>query len=156
MNHYLKAVTLLFVLFLSSQLSAAIDVHEFDSPEQEQLFRELTRELRCPKCQNNNIADSNAGLAQDLREKTYQMVKQGSTKQQVLDYMVARYGNFVRYDPPLTPAVMLLWAAPLAIIVLGLLVVLRLAKRKADAKPELNADEQQRLEALIKQTEQDK
>ncbi|GGA98736.1 cytochrome c-type biogenesis protein [Agarivorans gilvus] len=156
MNHYLKAVTLLFVLFLSSQLSAAIDVHEFDSPEQEQLFRELTRELRCPKCQNNNIADSNAGLAQDLREKTYQMVKQGSTKQQVLDYMVARYGNFVRYDPPLTPAVMLLWAAPLAIIVLGLLVVLRMAKRKADSKPELNADEQQRLEALIKQTEQDK
>jgi cytochrome c-type biogenesis protein CcmH len=156
MNQYLKAFTLLLALFMSTNLSAAIDVHEFDSPEQEQLFRELTRELRCPKCQNNNIADSNAGLAQDLREKTYQMVKQGSTKQQVLDYMVARYGNFVRYDPPLTPAVILLWAAPLAIIVLGLLVVLRMAKRKADSKPELNADEQQRLEALIKQTEQDK
>ncbi|WP_427983060.1 cytochrome c-type biogenesis protein [Agarivorans sp.] len=156
MNQYLKAFTLLLALFMSTSLSAAIDVHEFDSPEQEQLFRELTRELRCPKCQNNNIADSNAGLAQDLREKTYQMVKQGNTKQQVLDYMVARYGNFVRYDPPLTPAVMLLWAAPLSIIVLGLLVVLRVARRRADAKPELDADEKQRLEALIKQTEQDK
>ncbi len=156
MNQYLQAFTLLLALLTSTNLSAAIDVHEFDSPEQEQLFRELTRELRCPKCQNNNIADSNAGLAQDLREKTYQMVKQGSTKQQVLDYMVARYGNFVRYDPPLTPAVMLLWAAPLAIILFGLVVVFGLAKRRADVKPELDADEQQRLEALIKQTEQDK
>lgn len=148
----------LAVLLLSLPImaNAAISAHEFDNPEQEELFRELTRELRCPKCQNNNISDSNAGLAQDLREKTYLMVKSGSDKQEVLDYMVARYGNFVRYDPPLTPAVLTLWIAPVLIILIGGFTVWRLARRRKDTKPALDVAEQERLEQLIKQTEQEK
>ncbi|WP_220720997.1 cytochrome c-type biogenesis protein [Agarivorans litoreus] len=144
------------LLSLPVMAYAAISAHEFDNLEQEELFRELTRELRCPKCQNNNISDSNAGLAQDLREKTYQMVKSGSDKQEVLDYMVARYGNFVRYDPPLTPAVLTLWIAPILIMLIGGFTVWRLARRRKDAKPALDVAEQERLEQLIKQTEQEK
>ena len=155
----MKIIQSFFTLLLLSfplMANAAISAHEFDNPEQEELFRELTRELRCPKCQNNNISDSNAGLAQDLREKTYQMVKSGSDKQEVLDYMVARYGNFVRYDPPLTPAVLTLWIAPILIMLIGGFTVWRLARRRKDAKPALDVAERERLEQLIKQTEQEK
>ncbi|MDO6764775.1 cytochrome c-type biogenesis protein [Agarivorans sp. 1_MG-2023] len=156
MNKHLRSILVALCFCAPIVANAAIEAHEFDSPEQEELFRELTRELRCPKCQNNNISDSNAGLAQDLREKTYQMVKSGSDKQQVLDYMVARYGNFVRYDPPLTPAVLTLWLAPIGIIFIGGFTVWRLARRKKCAQPELDSQEQQRLAELLKQTEQKK
>ncbi|UPW20039.1 cytochrome c-type biogenesis protein CcmH [Agarivorans sp. TSD2052] len=156
MNKLITGLVVGLMLTFSQLAMAAIEAHQFDSAEQEQLFRELTRELRCPKCQNNNISDSNAGLAQDLREKTYQMVKAGSDKQQVLDYMVARYGNFVRYDPPLTPAVLTLWLAPIGIIIIGGLTIFQLSRRKKGAKPALDEQEQQRLAELIKKTEQHK
>ncbi len=96
----------------AGQASAAIDVYTFDSDAQEQTFRELTKELRCPKCQNQDIADSNAGLAKDLRDRTYQMVREGKEKQEVVDYMVARYGNFILYDPPLMASTLILLAWP--------------------------------------------
>ncbi|WP_432462953.1 MULTISPECIES: cytochrome c-type biogenesis protein [unclassified Agarivorans] len=150
-----QAFHLILLVMLPQFAMAAIEVHEFDSVQQETLFRELTQELRCPKCQNNNIADSNAGLAQDLREKTYQMVKAGRSKQQVLDYMVARYGNFVRYDPPLTPAVLLLWLAPAFIIIFGCFTIWRLARRKPAPVVDLDEQEQKRLAELIKQTERE-
>ncbi|WP_026958065.1 cytochrome c-type biogenesis protein [Aliagarivorans taiwanensis] len=148
---------LVFLLgLISSAAFAAIDVYEFDSEQQEALFRELTQELRCPKCQNNNIADSNAGLAQDLREKTYQLVKQGNDKQQVLDYMVDRYGNFVRYDPPLTPAVLILWLSPLLVIVFGGIYLLGRNRNSSSNEPLVEEGERERLAKLIEQTERDK
>ena len=103
MKTLIASLLLLAGLFGAGQASATIDVYTFDSDAQEQTFRELTKELRCPKCQNQDIADSNAGLAKDLRDKTYQMVREGKEKQEVVDYMVARYGNFILYDPPLDP-----------------------------------------------------
>ncbi|WP_026972649.1 cytochrome c-type biogenesis protein [Aliagarivorans marinus] len=149
-------VLVLLLGLISSAAFAAIDVYEFDSEQQEALFRELTQELRCPKCQNNNIADSNAGLAQDLREKTYQLVKQGNDKQQVLDYMVDRYGNFVRYDPPLTPAVLILWLSPLLVIVFGGVYLLGRNRNSSEKEPLVEEGERERLAKLIEQTERDK
>lgn len=149
-------VLVLLLGLISSAAFAAIDVYEFDSDQQEALFRELTQELRCPKCQNNNIADSNAGLAQDLREKTYQLVKQGNDKQQVLDYMVDRYGNFVRYDPPLTPAVLILWLSPLLVIVFGGIYLLGRNRNSSSNEPLVEEGERERLAKLIEQTERDK
>ncbi|RQM74889.1 cytochrome c-type biogenesis protein CcmH [Aeromonas jandaei] len=136
---------------------AAIDVYTFDNDNQEQVFRELTRELRCPKCQNQDIADSNAGLAKDLRDKTYQMVRQGKDKDEIVDYMVARYGNFILYNPPLMASTLILWLGPLLVIVIGLgVVVMRSRRPVAVAKSvdsALSEEEQRRLAELLKEEE---
>lgn len=105
--------------------AAPIEVQQFDSPQQEADYRSLIQELRCPQCQNNNIADSNATIATDMRHKTLELLKQGKNKAEVVDYMIERYGNFVTYDPPLTPATILLWVMPAALILLGFVVLFR-------------------------------
>jgi cytochrome c-type biogenesis protein CcmH len=97
-------------------LQAAEEMLKFESTQQQALFRELTAELRCPKCQNQNIADSNAVVAVDMRNKTYQLVQEGQTKQQVLDYMKQRYGDFVHYQPPLQWSTIWLWLLPAALL----------------------------------------
>ncbi|WP_407331040.1 cytochrome c-type biogenesis protein CcmH [Enterovibrio sp. 27052020O] len=132
-------------------VSAAIEVYEFDTPQQEDAFNKLGKELRCPKCQNNNIADSNAGLAQDLRLKVYEMLKQGKNEDEIVEYMVARYGNFVTYNPPLTPSTLILWAGPAVFVIIGFTVlVMRSRKPKANvAQAQLDADEQARLAVLL-------
>lgn len=97
-------------------LQAAEEMLKFESTQQQALFRELTAELRCPKCQNQNIADSNAVVAVDMRNKTYQLVQEGQSKQQVLDYMKQRYGDFVHYQPPLQWSTIWLWLLPAALL----------------------------------------
>ena len=157
MKTLIASLLLLAGLFGAGQARAAIDVYTFDSDAQEQTFRELTKELRCPKCQNQDIADSNAGLAKDLRDKTYQMVREGKDKQEVVDYMVARYGNFILYNPPLMASTLILWLGPLLVIVIGVvMVVVRSRRRPAAATPAdsaLSAEEQRRLAALLKEEE---
>jgi cytochrome c-type biogenesis protein CcmH len=157
MKTLIASLLLLAGLFGAGQARAAIDVYTFDSDAQEQTFRELTKELRCPKCQNQDIADSNAGLAKDLRDKTYQMVREGKDKQQVVDYMVARYGNFILYDPPLMASTLILWLGPLLVIVIGVVtLVARSRRRPAAAKQTegaLSAAEQARLAALLNEEE---
>ncbi|GGB45409.1 cystathionine gamma-synthase [Oceanisphaera marina] len=130
---------------------AAIGVYEFDSAQQEETFRELTRELRCPKCQNQDIADSDAELAKDLRDKTYDMLQEGKSKQEVIEYMVARYGNFILYKPPFMASTMILWFGPVIVILLGgLIVVLRTRKKPRQTGDQaLNAEQQQRLQELL-------
>ncbi|MFR9718072.1 cytochrome c-type biogenesis protein [Aeromonas diversa] len=138
------------LLGMSTAARADIDVYNFDSDAQEQTFRELTKELRCPKCQNQDIADSNAGLAKDLRDKTYQMVRAGKSKEEVVDYMVARYGNFILYDPPLMASTLILWAGPFAVILIGVMVVVRRSRRSQQEKnTDLSEAEQRRLQRLL-------
>ncbi|NGN98508.1 cytochrome c-type biogenesis protein CcmH [Grimontia sp. S25] len=149
----MKRLLLAIMLAASAafSVSAAIEVYEFDTPEQEEAFKKLGKELRCPKCQNNNIADSNAGLAQDLRLKVYEMLKQGKNEDEIVDYMVDRYGNFVTYNPPLTASTLILWAGPALFVVVGFTVlVMRSRKPKAKTvKAELDSEEQARLDALL-------
>lgn len=83
------------MLMISGSALATIDVLQFKDEAQEQQFRQLTEELRCPKCQNNSIADSNSMIATDLRQKVYELMQEGKSKKEIVDYMVARYGNFV-------------------------------------------------------------
>lgn len=91
----------LFLLLLIPLVGqAAIEVAQFDNPEQEARYNKLIAELRCLVCQNQNLADSNADLAKDMRRKTYEMVKTGASTEDVVDYMVKRYGDFVLYRPP--------------------------------------------------------
>ncbi len=96
----------------------------------------LTEELRCPKCQNNSIADSNSMIATDLRQKVYELMQEGKSKKEIVDYMVARYGNFVTYDPPLTPLTVLLWVLPVVAIGIGGWVIYARSRRRVRVVPE--------------------
>ncbi|EFP4901978.1 hypothetical protein H1F29_004314, partial [Salmonella enterica] len=120
----------LLALVISGSARATTDVMPFKDEAQEQQFRQLTEQLRCPKCQNNSIADSNAMIATDMRRRVYDLMQEGKSRQEIIDYMVARYGNFVTYDPPLTPLTVLLWVLPLAAIVAGGWIIVARTRRR--------------------------
>ncbi|EHD3362933.1 cytochrome c-type biogenesis thiol:disulfide oxidoreductase CcmH [Escherichia coli] len=124
------------MLMISGSALATIDVLQFKDEAQEQQFRQLTEELRCPKCQNNSIADSNSMIATDLRQKVYELMQEGKSKKEIVDYMVARYGNFVTYDPPLTPLTVLLWVLPVVAIGIGGWVIYARSWRRVRVVPE--------------------
>lgn len=115
----------LTALLFSSVAFSAIDALNFSSPQQESDYHQLTQSLRCPQCQNNNIADSNATIAVDMRGKVFELLQEGKSKNDVVDYMVARYGNFVTYDPPITASTLVLWIAPLLLVLLSVVFLLR-------------------------------
>ena len=146
-----RLVLLICGMLFSISLWAAIDSYKFDSVAQEEQYRDLTASLRCPKCQNNSIGDSNAMIAADMRLKVYELMKQGQSRQQIIDYMVARYGNFVTYEPPVTPSTLILWVGPALFVVLGgLMIILRSRQRNSRSESELDESEQQRLDAILK------
>lgn len=120
-----KTWLFLTALLFSSVAFSAIDVLNFTSPQQESDYHQLTQSLRCPQCQNNNIADSNATIAVDMRGKVFELLQEGKSKNDVVDYMVARYGNFVTYNPPMTASTLVLWIAPLLLVLLGVVFLLR-------------------------------
>ena len=120
-----KTWLFLTALLFSSVAFSAIDALNFSSPQQESDYHQLTQSLRCPQCQNNNIADSNATIAVDMRGKVFELLQEGKSKNDVVDYMVARYGNFVTYEPPMTASTLVLWIAPLLLVLLGVVFLLR-------------------------------
>ena len=160
-----KILFFLTALFCSVSAWASIDVLNFTSPDQEKEYQQLTQELRCPQCQNNNIADSNATIAVDMRAKVFELLQEGKSKQQVVDYMVQRYGNFVTYDPPLTAATIMLWVLPLLLVLFGIALVLRRRTKIQNAiqnqeqnvsveqMESLTDAERQRLQELLKDKE---
>ena len=115
----------LTALLFSSVAFSSIDALNFSSPQQESDYHQLTQSLRCPQCQNNNIADSNATIAVDMRGKVFELLQEGKSKNDVVDYMVARYGNFVTYAPPMTASTLVLWIAPLLLVLLCVVFLLR-------------------------------
>ncbi|WP_109078144.1 cytochrome c-type biogenesis protein [Aggregatibacter kilianii] len=149
-----KTLFFLTALFFSINAFAAIDALNFSSLQQEDDYHALTQELRCPQCQNNNIADSNAVIAVDMRGKVFELLQEGKSKQDVVQYMVDRYGNFVTYDPPLTVATVILWIAPFALILFGLLWLFGRKKSmpkvtEHEPSQSLSEAQQQRLNALL-------
>lgn len=119
--------------------SMAIDNElAFEDPVMQARYEKLGRELRCLVCQNQTVADSNAGLAKDLRQQVKELLEQGKTDQEILDYMVARYGNFVRFTPPLNHETILLWSAPVIFIVGGLLIAVVVVRRRASMPLDLD------------------
>ena len=160
-----KILFFLTALFCSVSAWASIDVLNFTSPDQEKEYQQLTQELRCPQCQNNNIADSNATIAVDMRAKVFELLQEGKSKQQVVDYMVQRYGNFVTYDPPLTAATIMLWVLPLLLVLFGIVLVLRRRPKiqnvmqnqeqnvSVEQMESLTDAERQRLQELLKDKE---
>jgi len=142
-----KSWLFLTALFVSISATASIDALNFASPEQEKDYHQLTQELRCPQCQNNNIADSNGG-------KVFELLQEGKKRSEVVDYMIQRYGNFVTYDPPMTTSTIVLWIAPILLVLIGILFIF---KRKSKSPSAVNSDailddeENARLSALLKE-----
>jgi cytochrome c-type biogenesis protein CcmH len=158
----MNTVRQLFVialLIVAGPAFAVIETYDFSSPELQSRYRTLSAELRCPKCQNQNIADSNAPISQDLRKLLHQQLEQGASDQEILDYMVARYGEFVRYRPRFSGATAILWLAPALLLAAGIAVVfLSLRSRRGRttrASVALNDEEQQKLQTLLNKTEKD-
>ncbi|MBA54303.1 MAG: cytochrome c-type biogenesis protein CcmH [Pseudomonadales bacterium] len=130
---------------------ATIDAYEFDDYEKEQRFRALIGELRCPKCQNQNISDSNAGLAKDIKDRAYRLINEGKSNQEITGYMVERYGDFITYRPPMKPSTWFLWFGPFVLTSLAIVILLI---RKLKAKPpepvSVDAAKHKKVEDLLK------
>ena len=143
-------------LAVSLGAHAAIDTYQFKDEAERARYRTLTEELRCPKCQNQNIADSNAPIAMDLRREIYRMLEEGKSDDEIVDFLVARYGDFVRYKPPLNARTWLLWYGPWLLLggglgVLGLIVLRRKRPAATPGKPAtLSSEERERLDQLLK------
>ena len=146
----MKWLLLTLSLFVSISAFAEQDRYQFDNNKQAILFEELTKELRCPKCQNQNIADSDAVVAKDLRDKVLVLVKEGKSKDEVIDYMIDRFGYFVHYDPPVTPATLVLWVLPVLIVIVGFVFIV-IRQRKASVKQTWSSDDEMLLAKLIEQ-----
>ncbi|KAA3619127.1 MAG: cytochrome c-type biogenesis protein CcmH [Proteobacteria bacterium] len=130
------------VAWLPLAAGAAIESRQFEDPAQETRYFELIEKLRCLVCQNQNLADSNADLARDLRDKTYGMIVDGKSNDEITEFMVSRYGEFVLYEPPFNWHTMLLWLAPVILGIIGGLIFLNLVRnrRRRDATPVDAAD----------------
>lgn len=115
----LRLLSVMLACLLGMTAYAAIEVYEFDSVQQEAQYRGLIEELRCPKCQNQNLAGSDAPIAQDLKQKTYDLIQEGRSDTEIRSYMQERYGDFITYKPPIRPSTWILWFfPPLLLIVL--------------------------------------
>lgn len=123
-----------------------------DDPLTEKRLLAITAELRCLVCQNQTIADSNADLANDFRREIRKLIAEGKSDQEILDFMVARYGDFVRYRPPVKGTTILLWAGPGVLLLIGLTALIRYLRRRNDAiaDTELTAEELQQADALLR------
>lgn len=135
-------------LGLAWTASANTANYEFETAAQEQQFRQLINELRCPKCQNQTIAESDAPLALDLRQRVYEMTREGRSRDEILEYMRQRYGDFVHYKPPVNASTIVLWVGPGLVLLIGVFTIVFMARRRRqDVK--LSASEQARLDALL-------
>ena len=141
---------LLLLALLAVSAHAAIDVYEFSSPEEEVRFQALSAELRCPKCLNTNLSGSDSPIAADLRRTVARMVREGYSDQEIRDYLLDRYGDFILYRPRLTAQTLLLWFGPALLLAFGAFVVFRIARaaREEDRPIELDDADRARLEAL--------
>ena len=150
---------MLLVLFMPMLAQAVIETYEFSDPALEERYQALSAELRCPKCQNQNIADSNAPISQDLRRLLYEQLEAGASDAEIRDYMVDRYGEFVRYRPSFSGATVVLWVAPAVLLLAGILVAvaaLRGRRSRSGDSEALTDEEQARLAELVERAEHDR
>jgi cytochrome c-type biogenesis protein CcmH len=145
-----KALIFLSFALFSAYTSASEETYQFETDAQSALFFELTKELRCPMCQNQNIADSDAMIAADLRRKVYQLVNEGQSREEIIDYMKQRYGDFVYYQPPVNATTIWLWLLPAFFVCFGIVFIVRSRQQKPVRQDE------NKLQAAEKLLEEDK
>jgi cytochrome c-type biogenesis protein CcmH len=123
------------LLALCAQAAFAIDPLPFKDDAEAARFQRLVTELRCTVCQNQNLADSNAELAKDLRLRVFEMMQQGRSDAETKQFLVERYGDFVLYRPPVKPSTWLLWFGPGVVVLIGAAMVVLSVRRRARALP---------------------
>lgn len=148
----------LLAIGVESHVVAAVDTYEFKTDDERARYRLLVEELRCPKCQNQNIADSDAPIATDLRREIFRLLNEGQSDEQIVNYLVERYGEFVRYKPPVNGRTWLLWYGPWLLLGAGLLVLAVIVWRRrpvvvavsgATPTSSLSREERSRLSQLL-------
>jgi len=145
-------VLLLLVAIAPLSVADARDVYGFETQEQEQRFQTLISELRCPKCQNQNIADSNAPISKDMRDEVYRMMSDGASNDEIVGALVNRFGEFVRYKPEVDSRTILLWATPAIVVLGGLMVVAGIvirSRRTSQDEPTLTDEERARASRIL-------
>lgn len=160
-KNLIKTFAVLSLLLMGGRIGfAAIDVHEFKSEIDRQRYQSFIDEMRCPKCQNQNLSGSDSPIAMDLRNELYLMIEAGKSDQEITTFMVERYGEFILYRPRLSPATMLLWAAPVLLLVFGALLLWWIVRKRRsmaiDTGAGLSQQEQARLDALLVNDQKDK
>ena len=126
MQIIVKYILIAFCAFILTITPAIAELSE----AQESRYRALLEELRCLVCQNQTLAESNAELAGDLRDRVLTMLEEGASDEEILSFMTARYGNFVRYRPPVKPTTYLLWSAPLILLITLLFSLLKFVNKR--------------------------
>ena len=150
MTHAIVRIVLILPLFiLPVQLSAQVDIVEFEDPAKEQLYRDLVDELRCLVCANQNLSGSNSALAVDLRRKVHEMLTAGDSRDDVIAYMVERYGDYVLYKPPFNKSTFVLWCAPVIILLITLWLAIRSRNRDKDAANVISDTDRIRARELL-------
>jgi len=144
----------LLVLMLALPAMAAIEEYAFDSEQQEDRFKKLTYEMRCPKCLNSNIAGSDAPIAADLRMEIYDQIREGRSNDEIIEFMSSRYGDFILYRPRLTMGTFILWFGPAFLLLAGIAIVRRMmmnSQRIANNETGLSSAEQEQLRQILEQ-----
>ena len=147
-------ILLLTAVFTAVPIARAqVDTFEFQNVEQQQRFRQLSDELRCPMCQNTNLTGSSGGVAEDLRREIHRMILEGMTNSEIEQFMFERYGDFIFYKPRLRMETLFLWFGPLIFLLIGgaaAIAVSRKAGQTAQKSPELDHAQREKLQALLK------
>jgi cytochrome c-type biogenesis protein CcmH len=147
-----RLIFVFLMIFVNFGAFAVIQVFKFDDPKKEQQFNVLVQELRCPKCQNNNLADSNSDLSVDLKGIIYEKVIAGESNQQIIDYLKERYGDFISYRPPVNPSTWFIWFGPFIVLAIGALSIFYFLKTRTRAESsQLNQNSSQESIALLEQ-----
>ena len=139
----------------NSVYASPVETFEFQDEVTKVRFQALSKELRCPKCQNQNLADSNSPIAADLRRELYELLQQGKADSEVVDFMVARYGEFVLYRPRVSSVTYILWFGPALLILIGVIVVIIILRKKPATKENLalDRDQQEKLKQLLQENQ---
>jgi len=137
-------VTLILAFSANTAMASPVDTYEFNDEVTKIRFQALSKELRCPKCQNQNLADSNSPIAADLRRELYELLQQGKADSEIVDFMVNRYGEFVLYRPRVSELTYVLWFGPAVLILLGIFVVIVIVRRKPVDKKTLALSSEQK------------
>lgn len=151
----MKYSLLLWIALAITPAYAVIETYQFNDAVTEQRYHQFIEELRCPKCQNQNLAGSNAPIAEDLRNQLHRLLQEGRSDREIVDFMVARYGDFVLYRPRFNAETAALWFAPVGFLMFGAIVILVVYRRQQNTAVEavddapLDAQEQQRLQQLL-------
>ncbi|EFB1501478.1 heme lyase NrfEFG subunit NrfF [Escherichia albertii] len=127
MNKRFLMLLLLFTGFVHAQV---VDTWQFANPQQQEQALSIASQLRCPQCQNQNLLESNAPVAVSMRHQVYSMVAEGKSEAEIIGWMTERYGDFVRYNPPLTGQTLVLWALPVVLLLMVALILCQVRKKQ--------------------------